>query len=159
MNCSRNLHSSTRNLGRGIASAVTARRVKWHKSTTKRDAPNVLLPIKPITKEPELQSFLDRNSNTFAPPETTTVGVHFQCAAQCRSDVDQNKPDQVVAIAISSSAPEKVAVLLLLASLSKTRVITGMKALLSDSVVVKVMHNVHRVAFCFMAMSCKILSS
>ncbi|CAI5731958.1 unnamed protein product [Peronospora destructor] len=97
-----------------------------------------------ITKEPQLQSFLDTNNNSFALPGKTCVGVHFQFAGPY---VDQKEPDQVVAIAISSCAPDKDAVLVLLASLSKSRVITGLKRLLEDSSVSKVMHNIHQAAF------------
>ncbi|CAH0489262.1 unnamed protein product [Peronospora farinosa] len=105
---------------------------------------NVVLPMLLITKESELQSFLDKNNNSFGPSGKTCVGVHFQFAGPY---VDQNEPDQVVAIAISSCAPDEVAVLVLLASLSKSRVITGLKRLLEDFSVSKVMHNIHRVAF------------
>ncbi|KAF1782294.1 hypothetical protein GQ600_25131 [Phytophthora cactorum] len=87
--------------------------------------------------ESELQSFLDKNENTFTPSETPTVGVHFQVAAEHQSDANQKEPDQVVAIVISSDVPSEVAVVLVLASLSKNRIITGLKALLSDPLVLK----------------------
>ncbi|KAF1782253.1 hypothetical protein GQ600_10983 [Phytophthora cactorum] len=93
----------------------------------------MMLPVKLITKESELQSFLDKNENTFTPSETPTVGVHFQVAAEHQSDANQKEPDQVVAIVISSDVPSEVAVVLVLASLSKNRIITGLKALLTST--------------------------
>ncbi|RAW26073.1 hypothetical protein PC110_g17521 [Phytophthora cactorum] len=107
----------------------------------------MMLPVKLITKESELQSFLDKNENTFTPSGTPTVGVHFQVAAEHQSDANQKEPDQVVAIVISSDVPSEVAVVLVLASLSKNRIITGLKALLSDPLVVKVVYSVHQVAY------------
>ncbi|KAG7377759.1 BTB and MATH domain-containing protein 41 [Phytophthora pseudosyringae] len=147
-----------------MATAVTARRVKWkttapkpptsRKQSTQASArtpavssPEVPQPVKLIANERELQSFLARNSNTFAPAGATIVGVHFQFAAQRQSDVNQNEPDRVVAIVISSPVPGEVAVLLLVASLSETRIIAGLRTLLSDPAVVKVMHSVHRIAY------------
>ncbi|KAG2805507.1 hypothetical protein PC116_g22216, partial [Phytophthora cactorum] len=109
--------------------------------------PEMMLPVKLITKESELQSFLDKNENTFTPSGTPTVGVHFQVAAEHQSDANQKEPDQVVAIVISSDVPSEVAVVLVLASLSKNRIITGLKALLSDPLVVKVVYSVHQVAY------------
>ncbi|KAF4034892.1 putative AAA domain-containing protein [Phytophthora infestans] len=105
-----------------------------------------MLPIKLITKELELQSFLHKNKNTFVPAGASTIGVYFQFAAH--SDVNQKEPGyQAVAIAISSDVPGDVAVMLVLSSLSKTRIITGLIAMLSDPSVVKVMHNIHQVAY------------
>ncbi|ETM31348.1 hypothetical protein L914_21076, partial [Phytophthora nicotianae] len=105
--------------------------------------PEVLLPVKLITKESELQGFLGKNNNTFAPADMSTVGVHFQFAVQNNSQ----QPDQVVAIVICSDVPSEVAVVLVLASLSQTRITTGLRALLSDPSVVKVMYSVHQVAY------------
>ncbi|KAF1782257.1 P-loop containing nucleoside triphosphate hydrolase [Phytophthora cactorum] len=85
----------------------------------------MMLPVKLITKESELQSFLDKNENTFTPSER-------QLSSEHQSDANQKEPDQVVAIVISSDVPSEVAVVLVLASLSKNRIITGLKALLSD---------------------------
>ncbi|KAG6954515.1 hypothetical protein JG687_00011771, partial [Phytophthora cactorum] len=99
--------------------------------------PEMMLPVKLITKESELQSFLDKNENTFTPSGTPTVGVHFQVAAEHQSDANQKEPDQVVAIVISSDVPSEVAVVLVLASLSKNRIITGLKAFQDGTVVSK----------------------
>ena len=53
----------------------------------------------------------------------------------------------MVAIAISSCASDDTAVVLLVTSLSKSQVITGLKNLLEASSVSKAMHDVHRAAF------------
>ncbi|CEG47690.1 hypothetical protein PPTG_18694 [Plasmopara halstedii] len=100
-----------------------------------------------IAKESDLQTFLKTNNNSFALPGVANIGIHFQFSPPSRSDANQLPLEQVVAIVISGEVPNDAAVVLLLASLSKTRVLTGLIALLSDPLISKVMHNIHQTAF------------
>ncbi|GMF10174.1 unnamed protein product [Phytophthora lilii] len=133
-----------------MVSAATTRNAKW--STKKGGPARALLAKKQnpasaglnlpkvvlISKEPALQSFLAKNYNKLTPLIATTVGVHFQFA-----DSTQDELEQMITITISS---DDIAVILQLATVNAARVISGLRALLSDSSVTKVMHNIYRAA-------------
>uniref|UniRef100_A0AAV1UZK8 AAA+ ATPase domain-containing protein n=1 Tax=Peronospora matthiolae TaxID=2874970 RepID=A0AAV1UZK8_9STRA len=101
--------------------------------------------MKVLRSETGLQSYLDRNNNSLAPPGATSVGVYFQFAHA--DDDSEDEPGRVVAIGISTCDPDEEALVLWLRSLSSKRVSRGLKALLGDSTVTKVMYNVHRTAY------------
>ena len=63
--------------------------------------------MKVLRSEAELQSYLDRNNNSLAPPGATSGGAYFQFA---RADDDnEDEPDRVVAIDISTCDPDEEA--------------------------------------------------
>ncbi|KAE9356987.1 hypothetical protein PR003_g2030 [Phytophthora rubi] len=124
-----------------------ARRTKWHASKTSA-VPEIspeIASIKFIAKDSELQSLVDKNHNKLVPAEARTVGVHFQFATD--PDRSDNASEEAVAIALSYSEPDEGTLVLRLASLSKTQVVTGLRLMLSDSSVAKVMYSAHQVAF------------
>ncbi|RLN86962.1 hypothetical protein BBJ28_00012976, partial [Nothophytophthora sp. Chile5] len=100
-----------------------------------------------IDAEPRLQSLLDKNSNKPVASQATTVGVHFHFAGQSNSGAELDDGGCMVAITVASAAPSDPAVVLQLDLLSNNRVVSGLKTLLADPAIVKVMHSVHRAAF------------
>ncbi|OWZ11850.1 hypothetical protein PHMEG_00015068 [Phytophthora megakarya] len=122
-------------------------KTKTTQTTEKAAAMNSPLPVTVIAKDAELQNFLDKRNNSFALPGST-IGVYFPLASQCYSDANQDERDQVIAIVISSTAPDEGTAVLLISSLSKTRIITGLSTLLEDPSVVKVMYKIHQAAYC-----------
>ncbi|RLN91770.1 hypothetical protein BBJ28_00022412, partial [Nothophytophthora sp. Chile5] len=100
-----------------------------------------------IASDPGLQSLLAKNNNKPVASQATAVGVHFHFAGQSNSGAELDNGGCMVAITVASAAPSDPAVVLQLDLLNNNRVVSGLKTLLADPAIVKVMHSVHRAAF------------
>ncbi|KAJ8546771.1 hypothetical protein ON010_g11462 [Phytophthora cinnamomi] len=106
--------------------------------------------IKYITSDLELQRALsnNNNNNNLVHGTAPVVGVHFQFTCEQSPSPGQYDDDQLVAISIVGANPLDTAIVLQLDSLNQDRVRLALKTLLTDPATVKVMHDVHRAAFC-----------
>ncbi|KAE8960860.1 hypothetical protein PR003_g27610, partial [Phytophthora rubi] len=88
------------------------------------------------------------NKKSLVQGSVPVVGVHFQFTREKSPCPGEYDDDQLVAISIVGANPLDTAVVLQIDYLNPATVCLALKTLLSDPNTVKVMHDVHRAAFC-----------
>ncbi|KAL4167199.1 hypothetical protein KRP22_012685 [Phytophthora ramorum] len=96
-----------------------------------------------IASKKKLDALLAAHGSNPVATSAKVVAVHFQFAQEDSAKSDQ---DRVVAVAIGNDSPPSVAVVLQLDALGASQVATGLKHLLEDPSIVKVLFDGERVA-------------
>ncbi|KUF95177.1 hypothetical protein AM588_10007887 [Phytophthora nicotianae] len=122
--------------------------VKTPTASVQGKSPSAVRTIKYITSNSELQRLLQTNNKKLIDGTTSVVGVHFQFTAKKPVVSGQYSDYQLAVISIVGPNPLDTAVVLQLDSLDQAQVFSALKVLFADPSTVKVMHDVHRAAYC-----------
>ncbi|OWZ00849.1 hypothetical protein PHMEG_00027870, partial [Phytophthora megakarya] len=96
-------------------------------------------PLRYIASNKKLKALLSNYDNKPVATTGKVVGVHFQFAGS-------SPTDQVVAIALGNDSPTSEAVVLQIGALDRNEVISGLKTLMEDDQIVKVVFDLGRTA-------------